>query len=322
MSIFGRIEPFVHTAERRSFREAASLLGVTPTAVSKAVAALEAELGVRLLNRTSRHVALTPEGEVYLRHCREALDRLQAGQDLVTHAAQVAQGRLKVSMSVVLGRVVVGALHRLLGRYPGVELQLSFSDLAINLVEQEVDVAVRIGERSDATLVGRRLRRPRWVTVASPNYLARAGEPREVGELSGHSCLLFARPSGQIAEWSFASPDGEPRTFVSERPVLLDHGDLLVDAAVAGLGLAQVFDFMVRDNVRRGELVEVLAQRSVPGPPIYALCLPGRQKAPKIRAFIDFAVEVLGMEEAPVAQDSRSPMAPLQSATRPVALKL
>jgi LysR family transcriptional regulator for bpeEF and oprC len=245
---------------------------------------------VRLLNRTSRHVALTPEGEVYLRHCRDALDRLHAGRDLVTRAAQVAQGRLKVSMSFVFGRPVVGALHRLVGRYPGIEVHLSLSDVAVNLVEQDVDVALRIGEQRDSSLVARRLRTPRWVTVASPNYLARTGEPRDVADLAEHACLQFARPSGQLAEWRFP---GDDTAFSARRPIVLDHGDLLVDAVVAGLGVAQVFDFMVQEQVRRGEIVEVLPHLSVDGPPALALCLPGRQRVPKIRAFLDFASELL-----------------------------
>lgn len=296
MSAFLRVEPFVHVAEKLSFRAAAGHLGVTPTAVSKAVAALEEELGVRLLNRTSRRVALTPEGEVYLRHCREALDRLQAGRDLVTRAAQVAQGRLKVSLSFALGRPVVAALPRLLARYPRVRVHLSFSDHAVGLVEEEVDVVLRTGDLGDSALVGRRLRAPRWVTVASPHYLAREGEPKDLAELVAHTCLQFTRPSGQVAGWQFVERGGgEAPPFIAERAVLLGHGDLLVDAAVAGLGLAQVYDFMVAEALRRGELVEVLPDHSAPGPPIHALCLPGRQRVPKIRAFVEFAVEVFGV---------------------------
>lgn len=295
MSHLSRIEPFVHTAEKRSFSAAARQLGVTPTAVSKAVAALEDELGVRLLERTSRHVALTPEGEVYLRHCREALDRLSAGRDMVTHAASVAQGRLKVSMSFVLGRPMVAALPRLLSRYPGLQLQLCFTDVAVNLVEDEVDVVVRAGADPDSTLVGRRLRTPRWVTVASPNYLARMGEPRDPSDLASHTCLQFLRPSGPVAAWRFSSPErGDLPPFTGERPVLFDHGDLLLDAALAGLGVAQVFDFMVTDHLRRGELVELFPRLSADGPPLHALCLPGRQRVPKIRAFFELAVEVFG----------------------------
>lgn len=289
MSVLGRVEPFVHTAEKRSFRAAAAVLGVTPTAISKSVAALEAELGVQLLVRTSRSVALTPEGEVYLRHCRAALDALQSGRDVITHAARVAEGRLKVSMSFVLGRPVVAGLHRLVARYPRIQVHLAFSDLAVSLVEEDVDVALRIGEPRDSSLVGRRLGTPRWVTVASPNYLARTGEIRDIRDLVDHTCLLFARPTGPLAEWQFAGGD-----IVPPRAIVFDHGDLLVDAAVAGLGLAQVFDLMVRDHIRRGDLVEVLSEASVSGPPVYALCLPGRQKVPKIRAFIEFAMEILG----------------------------
>jgi DNA-binding transcriptional LysR family regulator len=293
MAVFARIEPFVHTAEKRSFREAARQLGVTPTAVSKAVAALEAELGVRLLERTSRHVALTAEGEVYLRHCREALDRLQAGRDLVTLAAQVAEGRLAVSMSPALGPTVVAALPRFLARFPRVTLHLGASDVPVSLVEHEVDVALRIGELDDSALVARRLRSPRWATVASPGYVARAGEPRDADDLVAHTCLQFAQPSGLVAPWQFA---GRPGGFVADRPVVLDQGQLLVEAAVAGAGVAQVFDFMVAQRVRQGELVELLPHLATGGPPIRALCLPGRQRVPRVRAFLDFAVEVLGLQ--------------------------
>jgi len=286
-----RIDAFVHTAERRSFREAARQLGVTPTAVSKAVAALEDELGIRLLNRTTRHVAVTSEGELYLRHCREALDRLSAGRDLVLHQARVAKGRLKVSMSFVLGRPVVASLGRLLDRYPGIQLHLVFSDTMSNLVEDDCDVALRIGELADTSLVGKVIRTTRWVTVASPNYLARFGTPDSPASLSAHTCLQFARPTGQVAPWQFG-PEEHP--FVAEAPVLFDHGDLLVDAATAGLGVAQVFDFMVEGAIRRGDVREVLPDCSVAGPPIHVLCLPGRQRVPRIRAFLDFASEVLG----------------------------
>ncbi|MBX7190512.1 MAG: LysR family transcriptional regulator [Sandaracinaceae bacterium] len=306
MALFSGVESFVHTAEKRSFRAAAVDLGVSPTAISKAVAGLEAELGVRLLNRTTRSVSLTSEGEVYLRHCREAVDRLQAGRDYVTRSAQVAQGKLKVSMSFVLGRPVIGALHRLLDRYPRVELHVTFSDRAVDLVAEEVDVVVRIGDLADSTLVGRRVCTPRWVTVAAPSYLARTGELRDWTELSEHACLQFAGPAGAVIRWTFAAQGRRaPRVFRPQRRVLLDHGDLLVDAAVAGLGVCQVFDFMVQEHLRRGELVEVLRHQSAPGPGVHALCLPGRQEVPKIRAFTQFVAEVLGSADGERARRGR-----------------
>jgi LysR family transcriptional regulator, regulator for bpeEF and oprC len=288
-----KIEPFVQTAERLSFRAAASHLGITPTAVSKAVAALEAELGVKLLNRTSRHVALTPEGEVYLGHCREALDRLQAGLDEVTRAAQVAEGPVRVSLSPSLGREVLQQLCRLVGRYPRIEVHLSFDDQPVALVEAGVDVAVRIGPLPDSSLVARRLRSPRWATVAAPSYLARHGPIRGHRDLADHACVRFATPSGTLAPWWFQlAPDAAPVAIDPPARLVLDHGELLLDAALAGLGVAQVFDGMAAAPVRRGELVEVLAHEAAPGPPLHALTLPGRQKVPKIRAFLDFLQDV------------------------------
>jgi len=285
------VPAFVHVAEQLSFRGAARILGVTPTAVSKAVSRLEERLGTQLLFRTSRHVALTPEGEIYLRHCRQALDRLQDGEDQLSRSALVAQGTLSVSLSFVLGRPIVRNLHRLQSRFPRIQVHLSFTDREVHLAEEEVDIAVRIGPLADSTLVCKKLRTPRWVTVAAPNYLARAGAIERIEDLAEHPCLRFARPGGGVADWRF---DGEPTVFRSPSAVLLDHGDLLVCGAVAGLGVAQVFDFMGEEHLRRGELVCVLREHSTLGPPVHALTLPRRNRVPKVRAFLDFLEEVVG----------------------------
>lgn len=284
------IPSFVHVAEQRSFRAAARIVGLTPAAVSKAISRLEARLGTQLLLRSSRHVVLTPEGEAYLRHCRAALDHLQAGEDDLTRAAQVAQGSVAVSMSAVLGRPVVAGLARLLSRHPRISVALSFTDREVRLAEEEIDVAVRIGALADSSLVGRRLRTPRWATVASPSYLARAGEVTSVEDLARHRCLVFARPAGGVADWRFEGVD----PYRPPSALRFDRGDLLVDAAIAGLGVVQAFDFMVEDAVRAGALVEVLAERAAMGPPIHALTLAGRREVPKVRAVLDFVEEILG----------------------------
>lgn len=287
------VPAFVYVAEQRSFRAAARILGVTPAAVSKAVSRLEERLGTQLLHRTSRHVSLTPEGRLYLQHCREALDRLQAGEDELTRQAQVASGVVSVSLSFVLGRPVVTGLGRLLSRYPRISVSLSLTDREVSLVEEQIDVAVRIGSLSDSSLVARRLHTPRWATAASPSYLARAGAITDWQQLAEHACLRFARPAGGIADWRFLPPGADtPVTFRSDSAVVLDQGDLLIDAAIAGLGVVQTFDFMIAGPVRRGELVEVLRSQSVPGPPIHALTLPGRNRVPRVRAFLDFLIEL------------------------------
>lgn len=290
MAELAGIPAFVHVAEQRSFRAAARILGITPTAVSKAVSRLEERLGARLLHRSSRHVALTAEGEVYLRHCRAALDRLQVGEDELTRAAQVAEGTVAVSMSSVLGGPIVRGLGRLLARHPRISVALSFTDREVRLAEEEIDVALRIGSLPDSTLVGRRLRTPRWATVAAPSYLAREGEPRGVADLAEHVCLVFARPSGGVADWQLA----DTPAFRPSSAIRMDRGDLLVEAAVAGLGVAHAFDFMVEDHLREGRLVELFEDRAVLGPPIHALTLAGRNEVPRVRAVLDFTEEILG----------------------------
>lgn len=296
MSEFAGIEAFVHTAEQLSFRGAARRLGITPAAVSKAVAKLEARMSVQLLERTSRKVALTPEGASYLRHCRAALDALQAGRDSVSQASGVPQGRLVVSIPYILGGSLVALLPRLLSRHPKLEVDLRATDRYVSLLEEGVDVAVRIGELDDSALVARRLRSPRWVTVAAPAYLARhpAGPPRTPADLREHVCLKFAS-GGSDVPWRFSPSAGGSGEIVklptSHR---LDQGELLVGAALRGVGVAQVFDFLVDTHLAEGRLVELLAHQSAAGPPVHALCRGGRQRTPRIRVFIDLLVESFG----------------------------
>ncbi|MBN1204414.1 MAG: LysR family transcriptional regulator [Myxococcaceae bacterium] len=297
MDLFSGVLPFLHTAEARSFRKAAAQLGVTTAAISKAVARLEAELGVSLLHRTSRHVSLTPEGASFLEHCREAVTRMQAGRELVAQAQKVAEGVLKVSMPLILGRAVVPELGRLAARHPRLSFNLSLTDRFTRMAEEGVDVAVRIGELEDSSLVARTLRVPQWVTVASPAYLGRHGAPRHYRELERHACLKFVAPSGVTREWSFQDRrEARPITVRTPDAFRIDHGELLVEAAVAGLGLCQAFDFMVSEHVRAGRLVEVLAPYAAEGPPIRALCLPRRQSTPRVRVFLDFLQQLLHRE--------------------------
>ncbi len=297
MDLFSGVLPFFHTAEERSFRKAAAHLGVTTAAVSKAVARLEAELGVTLLHRTSRHVSLTPEGAAFLEHCREAVSRLQAGRELVAQAQKVAEGVLKVSMPLILGRIVVPELGRLASRHPRLSFHLSLTDRYSRMAEEAVDVAVRIGELEDSSLVARTLRTPQWVTVASPAYLGRHGAPRHYRELERHACLKFLTPTGTAREWTFRDRrEARPFTWRTPEAFRIDHGELLVEAAVAGLGICQAFDFMVVEHLRAGRLVEVLAPYAAEGPPIRALSLPRRQSTPRVRVFLDFLQQLLRRE--------------------------
>lgn len=291
MDAFSGVLPFVAVAEERSFRRAAARLGVTTAAVSKAVARLEEELGAVLLQRTSRSVSLTPEGEAFLAHGRLAVREAQAAREVVQQAQRAPQGELKVTLPFVLASTVVRALPELAARHPRLAFRLSITDRTVALADEGIDVAVRIGRLADSSLVARALRTPRWVTCASPAYIARSGTPARPEDLGAHACIKFVTPRGALREWTFA---GDARAPEGGGVMVVDQGTLLVEAARAGLGVCQVFDFMVDDDVRAGRLVEVLAPYAVASEPIHALTLPRRASSPKVRAFLDFLVDRLG----------------------------
>jgi LysR family transcriptional regulator for bpeEF and oprC len=291
--LFAGVLPFVHTAQERSFGRAARQLGVTSAAISKAVARLEEELGVRLFNRTTRSVSLTVEGEQLLEHYREAVARIQGGRELVAQSRRMPRGELSMTLSPILGRLVVPELTRLLARHPALTLRLHLSDRHARVVDENIDVAVRIGELTDSALQVRRLRTTRWVTLAAPSYLARRGVPLTPQALPQHDCLKFLSPSGRPREWSFCLSAGQaPQVVRTPGRATMDSGELLLEAASSGMGICQALDFMVGGAVREGRLVEVLQPFAASGPPIQALYAPGRQGTPNVRACLDFLVEL------------------------------
>jgi DNA-binding transcriptional LysR family regulator len=293
MDLFAGVVPFIAVAEAQSFRKAAERLGVSTAAVSKAVARLEADLGVRLLERSSRRVALSPEGEALLGRAREAVALLRAGREAASHGAREPRGDVAVSVPFVLAARVGPALARLTAQHPALRVHLRFSDRIARLVDEQVDVAVRMGELADSSLVARLLLRPRWVTVAAPAYLGRRGAPRRPEELARHELLAFVMPGGQRRAWSFRAAPGadELRELAPAGAFDASYADALVHAAAAGVGVAQVLDFMAADALARGALLEVLAEWAAPGPPVYAVCLAGRQGAPRVRAALGALAE-------------------------------
>lgn len=299
--------PFVAVGRALSFGRAADELGVSTAAVSKAVSKLEEELGVRLVHRTSRHVSLTLEGEQFFRQCAAALSNLDEARRTVQAKRARVHGELTVSLPFILGRVLVPRLGELTAQHPELAVRLILTDRFVKLAEEKVDVAIRIGEAEDGTLVSRKLMRPRWVTVASPAYIQARGAPKTPADLGGHNCLRFVTPRGGTRDFTFAergparaevtSGDSASRGAATTTPVRgnlrLDDGELLIEAAVAGQGLCQVFDFAVARELETGRLVEVLAAYSAPGPVVRWLCPEGRHKLAPVRAFLDFAQRCL-----------------------------
>ncbi len=291
--LFAGVLPFAKVAETSSFSQAAEELGVSTAAISKAVSRLEERLGVRLLTRTSRSVALTPEGVQFWARCREAISSMEAGRELMSQSRRQPSGPLSVSMSFILGSRVVPELARFTARHPKITLRVTLSDRISRLGQENIDVALRVGARQDSSLVERRLLAPRWVTVASPGLLAQSGLPKSPADLERFNCLRFILPSGRPRDFSFRDPgSGASETLAVNGNLQIDHGDRLLDAALSGMGVAQVLDFMVVEHVRAGRLVELLAEFSPPGPPVCAVSAPERSKTPNVRAFVAFLTEL------------------------------
>jgi len=282
---FDGVVPFVATAEALSFRKAARALGVTTSAVSKAISKLESEVGVRLLNRSSRCVSLTTDGEAFLASCRDAVSQLRTARALVSAAQHTPQGLLRTSLPSMFARRVVAELPALLALHPALSVEVTLTDRFVQLADENIDVAVRIGTVEDTQCVGCRLRALRLVTVASPRYLKERGEPRLLEDLSRHNCMKYVLPSGLERSWLFAHA-GVVSTLKVAGSFKADHGEPLLASAVAGLGLVQAPDILIADELARGELVEVLSEHAAPGPPLTALCAPGRQHSPKVLAFV------------------------------------
>jgi len=292
MSFAGDIEIFVRVVEAGGFSAAGRDLGMTPSAISKLVARLEDRLGARLFRRTTRKQSLTQEGETFYRHCARIVADLEEAERAVTELGQVARGTLRVNAAVNFGHhQIEPILAEFLARYPEMRVDLTLSDSYVNLVEEEIDVAIRAGHLSDSSLMARRLCEFGRVIVATPDYLARHGTPRLPEELASHNCVLFGRQQPHLNNWPFTRPDGTRQTITINGNVTANNGETVVQLALHGIGIARLAEFAVGPAIRRGMLVSLLADRHhAERMPISAVYLPTKQAQPKVRAFVDFLI--------------------------------
>ena len=291
MNNFSDIVAYVRVVEAHSFVAAAQTLGMSPSAISKAVSRLEERLGARLLNRTTRSLSLTDIGAAFYERCREALGQLEHAESEVSESRGVPRGRLRVEVPVSLGRrIIVPALPRFIAQYPEITVQMSMSDRVVDLVQEGIDAAVRVGNLSDSSLIARRIAQLRGVTCASPEFIERFGEPRDPSELPAEHCLqMFKAGTNQVRDWMFRKGDVE-HTIVPAARLAFSDPESAVAAAVSGAGFVRSLDFTVEAQIASGLLQPVLEDWNDGAYwPVSVVYPQHRQPTAKIRAFIDFA---------------------------------
>jgi len=285
---------FARVVEQGSFVRAAEALSVSKPTVTTAVAQLERRLGVRLLHRTTRRLSLSDEGRSFYARCTRILDDVAEAEESLSEARLSPRGRLRVSVPLSFAdQWFFPALPRLLDKYPDLSLDVLMTDRAVNLVEEGIDCAARgVGIPDDSTLVARHISRSRWVTCASPAYLAKHGMPRTVEELEQHNCVRFISPStGRTIDWVFEE-SGVRRQFTPRGTLGVSSPGAVISAAVAGLGIAQVPDPVAFRNIMAGELVLVLFDRLAAAPEFVVVYPSARYLTAKVRAFADFIADV------------------------------
>ncbi|MCH6591103.1 MAG: LysR family transcriptional regulator [Proteobacteria bacterium] len=287
----GEMAVFVRVVEAENFSAAARALTLTPSAVSKLIGRLEERLGARLLNRTTRRVSLTEEGRTFYQRCTPILAAIDEAERAVTELHGVPRGLLKVNASTAFGQYHIEPLiPDFLARYPDLRIQLTLSESIVNLVEEEVDVAIRIAQLPDSSLIARKLGSARRMVVASPAYLERHGVPRTPGDLKDHNCLRLSAAT-HFNQWEFKGPDG-PRRIEVGGNFEVNNATGLHNAALVGLGLIRVADFTVAADVQSGRLVAVLADYETHTETnIYAVYPHNRHLSPRVRAFVDMLVD-------------------------------
>jgi DNA-binding transcriptional LysR family regulator len=283
---------FVAVAEEESFAAAARRLALSPPAVTRAITALEERIGAGLLHRTTRIVRVTEAGARYLADCKRILAELDEAEAAAAGAHAEPRGLLTVTASTMFGRMYVApVLLDFLGRHPRVSARTVFIDRIVDILEEGIDVAVRISHLPDSSLTAVRVGAVRRVLCASPAYLAERGVPETPADLAHHDAIAFG-PVAPRAEWSLAA-GAQAVTVSPPTRLFANTAEVAIAAAVAGRGITRVLSYMIEPDVRAGRLAIVLRAHEPPPVPIHVVHAEGRRAAARVRAFVDHAVEQL-----------------------------
>lgn len=293
MDRFSEMRTFSAVAEHGGFTRAAEALVMSRAAVSRQVSDLESRLGTRLLQRTTRRVALTEEGEIFLERCAEILQSLEEAESELTERTRVPRGRLRMNVPVSYGMTSIaprlGEFHE---QYPQIELDVTLADRAVDLIEEGYDLAIRIGILQDSSLVSRQISMTRLMLCASPGYIERHGRPESPTDLARHQTIAYSYFSSRDT-WQFNGPSGTEKVTI--KPWMrTNNGDTAIHVAVSGEGIVLQPDFLVEPAMARGELEEILPDYKARELGIHALFPSRKHVSARVRAFIGFLSEQLG----------------------------
>ena len=289
MSIFSKV------AETGSFSAAARSLGVSNSVVSKYVSGLEEKLGVTLIQRNTRRIVLTDIGLGYLERCRRILSDVEEADLAASNEHAQPRGTLRINSALSFGLRHLGPVISQYGStYPDVTVEIALDDRHVDILEEAYDLAIRIGELEDSSLIARRFASVRRLCVASPAYLETHGTPHHPRDLEDHNCLIYGR-GGWLEPWHVNGPDG-PMQIDAKGNLFCNNGDLILAAAVEDAGIISMPDFIVWDSVKEGRLVPVLEEYAFPEVGIYAVYAPTRHLSAKIRTFVDQLVAYFAPE--------------------------
>jgi DNA-binding transcriptional LysR family regulator len=291
------INTFVQAADTRSFVAAGRILGVSASGVGKSITRLEERLGVRLLNRSTRSLTLTAEGEMFLERARRILAEIEAAEAELSQTVAMPKGRLRIGLPMI-GEPFLLVFAAFQKRYPDVELDLDFDNRKVDVIEDGYDAVIRSGDVEDSRLTSRLLGSFRMLLVGAPDYFSRRGKPQHPRDLSEHDCIQFRIPnSGKLQNWQLCRDAGDP----------VVHGTTVITCntnearrcfARNGMGIAYMSDFSVRDDLTAGTLVTVLDDYTTEKNTFRLLWPAGKYMTPKLRAFIDFVCENVPLEKS------------------------
>ncbi len=282
MSSWDGLDEFVAVAECGQFTAAAERLGLSSSQVSRQIARLEESLQTRLFYRSTRRVALTEAGQTFLQHCQRLQDGREEALRAIGDLSSEPKGLLRMTCAVAYGeRFIVPLVTEFMSRYPQLKVDIELSNRQLDIVQEGLDLAIRLGRLQDSRLVATRLAPRRMYVCAAPVYLQRYGRPHSVSELSQHNCLI-----GSSDSWSFQQEGRELSQRVNGN-WRCNSGQAVLDAALRGLGLCQLPDYYVQEHIKDGALVSLLEQHQAPNTAVWALYPQQRHLSPKVRQLVD-----------------------------------